>query len=240
MTVAQTATDAFTLSIIRNAIIAASEEMFVVTARTAQSPIIYDVLDFSTAITNSGGDVVAQAIATPAFVGMLDFNVKAVIDRYGAKLKPGDVIILNDPFVSGSHLNDVAVVMPIYWERELVAFAASKGHWNDVGGMSFGSWGPGRTEIFQEGLQLPPCRLYLEGRRNEDVVDIIRQNSRLPDMSIGDMEAQVAGMRAADKRIQEIIEKYGIESYRAALDYILRTGEALARTGLKTLPYHRR
>jgi len=236
MTVAQAATDAFTLSIIRNAIIAASEEMFVVTARTAQSPIIYDVLDFSTAITNRTGDVVAQAIATPAFIGMLDFNVRAVLDRYGASLKPGDIIILNDPFVSGSHLNDVAVVMPIYWERELVAFAASKGHWNDVGGMSFGSWGPGRTEIFQEGLQLPPCRLFVEGKRNEDVVDIIRQNTRLPDMSIGDMEAQVAGMRAAAKRIHETIEKYGIESYRAAIDYILKSGEALARAGLKTLP----
>ncbi len=229
--------DVFTLSIVRNAIIAASEEMFAVTARTAQSPIIYDVLDFSTAITDHTGDVVAQAIATPAFVGMLDFNVKAVINWYGAStLAPGDIIILNDPFLSGSHLNDVAVVMPIHIETELVGFAVSKGHWNDVGGMSFGSWGPGRTEIFQEGLQLPPCRLYVQGKRNEDLVSVIRRNSRLPDMSIGDMEAQVAGLRAAAKRIEEIIRKYGRATYDATLDYIFTSGAALAKSGLQKLP----
>jgi N-methylhydantoinase B len=231
-----TLTDTFTLSIIRNAIIAASEEMFVVTARTAQSPIIYDVLDFSTAVTDPQGNVVAQAVATPAFIGMLDFNVKVVLDRFGANLKPGDAIILNDPFVSGSHLNDVAIVMPIHNEGILVGFAASKGHWNDIGGMSFGSWGPGRTEIYQEGLQLPPCRLYTEGERNEDLVEIIRYNSRLPDMSIGDMEAQVAGLRAAEKRVQEIIRKYGLQSYREALDYILQSGSSLAKAGLEKLP----
>jgi N-methylhydantoinase B len=229
--------DAFTISIVRSSILAAADEMFAVTARTSQSPIIYDVLDFSVAITSAEGDVIAQAVATPAFIGMLDFNVKACIARFAPiVLAPGDVVILNDPFLSGSHLNDVAVVMPIYAQETLVAYAVSKGHWNDIGGMSFGSWGPGRTEIFQEGLQIPPVRLYIKGQRNEELVDLIRANSRLPDMCEGDMEAQVAGMRAAGRRIEDIIAKYSQAVYYNALDNILTSGAAMAKAGLSRLP----
>lgn len=229
--------DAFTLTIVSNAILAASEEMFLVTARTAKSPIIYDVLDFSTAITDRVGDVIAQAVAVPAFIGMLDFNVRGVLAKFDeSALEPGDVIILNDPYISGTHLNDVAVVMPIYALDKLVAFAASKGHWNDVGGMSFGSWGPGRTEIFQEGLQLPLCKVYAAGKPNQAVIDIIAANSRLPEVSIGDMEAQIAGMRSAARRIQEIIHKYGLETYDAAVQHVFNNGRAIAKERLKTLP----
>ena len=229
--------DPFTLNILHSALISASEEMFTVTARTAKSPIIYDVLDFSTAITDPEGNVTAQALAVPVFVGMLDFNVKAVLAKYGKQgLEPGDIIIVNDPYISGTHLNDVCVIMPVFHEGTLVAFTASKGHWNDVGGMSFGSWGPGRTEIYQEGLQIPLCKLYERGKVNTAVIDIIRINSRLPDSSIGDLEAQIAGMRVADKRIRALIGKYGIETYFDALRHIIDTGEQIARKRLKKLP----
>lgn len=229
--------DPFTLSIIHNALVSASEEMFTVTARTAKSPIIYDVLDFSTAITDPEGNVTAQAIAVPVFVGMLDFNVKGILARYGARgLRPGDVVILNDPYISGTHLNDVAVVLPVYHGERLVAFTTSKGHWNDVGGIAFGSWGPGRTEIYQEGLQIPPCKLYEAGRLNTDLVEVVKANSRLPEMCIGDLEAQVAGLRVAASRIHRIIEKYGLESYFAALDYIAANGRQIASNRLKELP----
>lgn len=236
----RTTPDAFTLNIIHNSLIYASEEMFTVTARTAKSPIIYDVLDFSTAITDPQGNVTAQAVATPAFIGVLDFNVKGVLAKFSPKgFRPGDIIILNDPYISGTHLNDVAVVMPIFHKDTLVAFAVSKGHWNDVGGMNFGSWGPGRTEIFQEGLQIPPIKLFIEGEPNQDVIEIIRLNSRLPDYIIGDMEAQVAGLRVADKRISKIIKKYGMETYFETLEHILKTGEQRARNRLKQLPQGR-
>lgn len=232
-----TASDRFTLNIIQNALISASEEMFTVTARTARSPIIYDVLDFSAGITDAEGNVTAQALACPVFVGVMDFNVKATLARYGPQgLQPGDVIILNDPYVSGTHLNDVAVIMPIFHRDRLVAFAASKGHWNDVGGIAFGSWGPGRTEIYQEGLQIPFCKLYAEGRVNSEILDIIRANSRLPDYCIGDLEAQVAGVRVAGKRINHIIEKYGPEAYFAAASHILQSGEQMAKSRLQGLP----
>ena len=229
--------DAFTLNIIHNALVSACEEMFTVTARTAKSPIIYDVLDFSTAITDPKGDVTAQAVAVPVFVGMLDFNVKGILKKYGAGgLRPGDVMILNDPYISGTHLNDVCVVMPFFFRDRLVGFGASKGHWNDVGGMTFGSWGPGRTEIFQEGLQIPICRLYDAGRLNVDILEIIKSNSRIPDMCMGDLEAQVAGLRVAAERVGKIILKYGKEAYFAAIESIHRAGEEIARKRLRDLP----
>jgi len=142
-------TDPFTISIVKNALISAAEEMFTVTARTAQSPIIYDVLDFSTAITDHDGNVTAQATGIPLFIGIFDYTVKGVIGKYGLKeFRDGDVIVLNDPYMSGTHLNDVGVVAPIFFRDALVGFTASKGHWLDVGAMAFGSWGPGRTEIY--------------------------------------------------------------------------------------------
>ncbi len=234
---ARASTDAFTMNIIQNALISASEEMFTVTARTAKSPIIYDVLDFSTAITDPEGNVTAQAVAVPVFVGMLDFNVKGILKKYGpGGLHPGDVIILNDPYISGTHLNDVCVIMPFFYGETLLGFGASKGHWNDVGGITFGSWGPGRTEIYQEGLQIPPCKLFDAGKSNSDILEIIKANSRIPEMCMGDLEAQVAGLRVAARRMEKIIEKYGIETYFATLQYIRRTGEQIARQRLKELP----
>ena len=232
--------DAFTLNIIHNALVSASDEMFTVTARTAKSPIIYDVLDFSAALTDPEGNVTAQAVSCPVFVGVLDFTVKGVLKKYGREgLRSGDVIILNDPYISGTHLNDVAIVMPIFYRDTLVAFAASKGHWNDIGGMTFGSWGPGRTEIFQEGLQIPPCKVYAEGKPSVDILEIIKANCRIPEMSIGDLEAQVAGVRVAGKRVGKIIDKYGLETYFAAVENILRTGEQTARNRLQSLPQGR-
>src|SRR5208337_213634 len=232
--------DAFTLNIIHNALVSASDEMFTVTARTAKSPIIYDVLDFSAALTDPEGNVTAQAVSCPVFVGVLDFTVRGVLKKYGREgLRPGDVIILNDPYISGTHLNDVAIVMPIFYRDTLVAFAASKGHWNDIGGITFGSWGPGRTEIFQEGLQIPPCKGNVEGKPSLDILEIIKANCRIPEMSIGDLEAQVAGVRVAGKRVGKIIDKYGLETYFAAVENILRTGEQTARNRLLSLPHGR-
>ena len=229
--------DAFTLNIIHNALVSACDEMFTVTARTAKSPIIYDVLDFSAAVADPRGNVTAQAVSCPVFVGVLDFTVRGVLKKYGKEgLRPGDVIILNDPYLSGTHLNDVAIVMPVFYRDTLVAFAASKGHWNDIGGITFGSWGPGRTEIFQEGLQIPPCKIYSEGQPNDDVMEIIKRNSRMPEMSIGDLEAQVAGVRVAGRRIGRIIDKYGLETYFAAVESILAAGEQIAKNRLITLP----
>jgi len=230
--------DPFTLAILRNALISAAEEMFTVTARTAQSPIIYDVLDFSTALTDPEGNVTAQATGIPLFIGIFDYTVKGVIAKLGLKnFADGDVIVVNDPYMSGTHLNDVGVVAPIFFKDRLVGFAASKGHWLDIGGMAFGSWGPGRTEIYQEGLQVPPSKLYAGGKPNEDIISILRANSRIPNAIIGDMEAQVAGIRVASKRVAKIIDKYGLETYQEAIEKMMADGEKLARRRLAEIPH---
>ncbi len=231
-------TDPFTLGIVKNALISAAEEMFTVTARTAQSPIIYDVLDFSTAITDPAGNVTAQATGIPLFIGIFDYTVKGVIAKYGlGEFSDGDVIIVNDPYMSGTHLNDVGVVAPIFFQHKIVGFTASKGHWLDIGGMAFGSWGPGRTEIYQEGIQIPPSKLYIGGKPNQDIISILRANSRIPNAIIGDMEAQVAGLRVAGKRVVKIIEKYGIDTYQETIEKTMADGESLARRRLASVPH---
>lgn len=229
--------DAFTLMIVHNALVSAAEEMFTVTAKTAKSPIIYDVLDFSAAITDHQGDVVAQSTGIPLFIGIFDYTVKGVLQRFGVKgFAAGDVVILNDPYMSGTHLNDVGVVMPIFVDNELIAFATNKGHWNDIGGSHFGSWGPESVEIYQEGLQIPPSKLYRAGEVNQELIDLIGQNSRIPDYVLGDLQAQVASLRVASRRINSLAAKYGLEAVRSAMTKILRDGETIARRKMKDLP----
>lgn len=236
----RTRTDQFTLNIVRNALISAAEEMFTVTARTAKSPIIYDVLDFSTAITDATAKVTAQATGIPLFIGVFDYTVHGLMKKFPPEsLVEGDVILLNDPYMSGTHLNDVGIIAPIFWKDKLVAFGAAKGHWLDIGGMAFGSWGPGRTEIYQEGIQMPPVKLFEGGKIDRDIVDILKENSRMPSFLVGDMEAEVAGLRVASRRVKRIIEKYGLETYQEACEKILSDGEKLARGRLTKLPHGR-
>ncbi|MEM1732241.1 MAG: hydantoinase B/oxoprolinase family protein [Desulfurococcaceae archaeon] len=226
----------FTLEIIKNAIIVANEEMFYAWARTAKSPVIYEVLDFSVGITNAKGDLVAEAPGVPGFSGVLDFVVKEAIEKWIHDLHPGDVIVNNVPYGSGTHLNDVALIAPIFYKDVLVGFTATKGHWSEVGGMAFGSWNPHATEIYQEGLQLPNVKLYVEGRPNKDVIDIILANSRLPDNTLDDMESQVASMRVAARRIISLVDKYGLDAVLTAMERIIEDGERYARIRLRELP----
>lgn len=228
--------DYFTLEIIKNGLVVANEEMFQSFARTAKSPVIYEVLDFAVGMTDGEGNLVAQAPGVPAFSGVLDFAAQEVIEKWKNDLKPGDVIISNVPYKSGTHLNDVTLALPIFEKDEFIAMILNKGHWSEIGGMAFGSWNPNSTEIYQEGLLLPCVKLYSEGKRNRDVVEIILENSRLPEYTLGDMEAQVASMKVASKRIHNLVEKYGLESVKTAMEKLLVDGEKYSRLKLKSLP----
>lgn len=168
--------DPFTLEIIKNGLIVASEEMFYSWGRTAKSPVIYEVLDYAVGLIDRRGvDIVTQAPGVPGFTGVLDFAAKEVVEKWGDDIQPGDVFVSNVPYDSGTHLNDVTLVMPIFYRDERAGFAAAKGHWSEVGGMHFGSWTSDSTEIYQEGLQLPCVKLYVEGEPNKDVIDIYNQ-----------------------------------------------------------------
>lgn len=230
--------DPFTLEIVKDSLLAAGDEMFVALARTSMCPIIYEVLDYASGLTDAKGNLLTQGNGVTGFIGMLTFMVKETLKKYpGDELKPGDVIIINDPYNGGgSHLSDVGLVMPIFYKDELIAFSANKAHWTEVGGKDPGSFTNDATDIFQEGLQFNCIKLYDEGKVNEGIVEIIRSNVRFPDLSLGDMWAQVAATRTGERRIRELCDKYSKETILAAIENLLDHGEIISRKELAKLP----
>jgi N-methylhydantoinase B len=230
--------DPFTVGIIREQLIAAAEESFIALGRSSQSPIIYEVLDYACAITDTRGDIIAQANGVPGFLGTLTFAVKAILEKFPiADIAPGDVFMNNDPYRGGgNHLSDVALIAPIFYEDEIVAFAVNKAHWTEVGGMAAGSWTTDSTEIYQEGLQFPAIHLYCGGEIIQSLVDLIAANVRTPDSTLGDMFAGVASLRRAEARVLEICQRYGLEAFKYSVRSVLDHGETLARQALAQLP----
>lgn len=230
--------DPFTAEIIRESLVAVAEEMFVSLQRTSQSTIIYEVLDFACGITDDRAQLIAQTNGVTAFAGILTYTVQSVLDKFGPdEIRQGDVFATNDPYSGGgTHLSDVAMVMPLFYRGELLGFAANKAHWTEVGGKDPGSWTTDATEIYQEGLQLPCVRLYIDGTPLPSLVDVIRANVRTPDMSLGDMYAQAAGLRMAARRFEEMCSKYGVDQVKVGIAYLLEQGERQVRLDLEKLP----
>lgn len=230
--------DPITSSVIQASLVAAADEMFAVLKKTAMSPIIYEVLDVGTGITDAKGDLVSSGAGIPTFVGVLDKAVKRILELHGAdSIRDGDLFVTNDPYFGGvTHLSDVVVALPVFAGGRCVAWAASIAHWNDIGGATPGSMAVDVTEIFQEGLRLPAVRLFEDGKPIASVFDIIAANSRLPDFVKGDLWAQVAAARKAEIRIRQLVESYGAQAYAAALEALFEEGERRGLAGLAQLP----
>jgi N-methylhydantoinase B len=231
--------DPITLEIIQSSLQSISEEMFGAMRKTAMSPIIYEVLDMATAITDAEGNLASSGAGIPGFVGVLDKAVKRIMQVNGepGEIGPGDVFATNDPFYGGvTHLSDVVLAMPVFAGDELVAWTANMAHWNDVGGMVPGSISNEATQIFQEGLRLPAVKLIAGGAPIKSVLEIMKCNSRLPDFLQGDMWAGIAAVRIGEKRILELIEKYGRDTFEAAMALYLDYGEQVSRRALADLP----
>jgi N-methylhydantoinase B len=231
-------TDPITLEIIQNSLQSISDEMFAAFRKTAMSAIIYEVLDLGTGITDGEGNLASSGAGIPAFVGVLDKAVKRIIELNDVDaFRPGDIFATNDPFYGGvTHLNDVVLAMPVFAEGELVAWTANIAHWNDVGGMVPGSISNEAKEIFQEGLRLPAIKLISEGTPIKSVVEIMKVNSRLPDFLQGDMWAGIAAARVGERRIVDLVDKYGLETFQNALRVFMDYGEQVARRALAELP----
>ncbi len=228
--------DRFTMDVLREAFLAVTDEMFVSLQRTSQSPVIYEVLDFAVGLTDARGELVSQDNGIAGFLGPLGEAVRDTLVRV-PDLAPGDVVATNDPFSGGgSHLSDVAMLRPIFVDDELVAFAGAKGHWTEVGGKDPGSWTADSVEIFQEGLQLPFVRVGRGGELDRDLEAVIRANSRLPDMTIGDLTAFAACLEVAERRVLELCHRYGTETVVAAMRAVHERSEALARAAVARLP----
>jgi N-methylhydantoinase B len=230
--------DPFSLEIVQEGLIAIADEMFVTTQRTSQSTIIYEVLDFAVGLTDAEGGLITQGNGVTLFLGTLGPGVRAAIDRFGVDgIREGDVLLTNDPYGGGgTHLSDVTVLMPIFYDGELVSFAINKAHWTEVGGKDPGSVSTNTTEIYQEGLQFPVVKLYDRGEANEAVFDVIAANVRVPAMSIGDLHAQLASVRLAARRFAELGDKYGIDFVKASIARVRERSAELTRRELALLP----
>jgi len=229
--------DRFTLDVIAAGLDSAATEMFEVLRKTAMSPIIYEVLDVGTGITDARGALVSSGAGIPSFVGVLDKSITAIIAKLGDAIAEGDIYLTNDPNYGGvTHLNDIVVAEPVFCEDECVAWVASIAHWGDVGGRTPGSMSTETTEIIAEGLRLPIVRLFEQGRQNNAVFDIITTNSRLPEFVKGDLWAQVSAGRRASVIIRQLCARYGVKAVQAAIDDVRSVGERRAYAGLSTLP----
>jgi N-methylhydantoinase B len=234
--VTQTQADPITLEIIQSSLQAISDEMFAALRKTAMSAIIYEVLDAGTAITDGQGNLASSGAGIPAFVGVLDKAVQRILE-VNDDVRPGDVFATNDPFFGGvTHLNDVVLAMPVFAGDRLIAWTANIAHWNDVGGMVPGSISNEATEIFQEGLRLPAVKLIQEGEPLDSVMRIMQTNSRLPDFLQGDMWAGIAAVRVGERRILDLVAKYGVDTFVTALEHFMDYGEQVVLRALQELP----
>jgi N-methylhydantoinase B len=226
--------DPATFEVVKNALYCAAEEMKVVLAKTAYSPLLKLAGDYSCGLFDVRGEMVAQGPDLPIHLGSMPLAVKAVIQASGT-FEPGDVFIHNDPYFGGSHLPDVNVVTPAFHEGTLLGFACVRAHWPDIGSATPGSYGA-TTEIYGEGLRLPPVRLQAAGVPNRDVEAIIFTNVRTPEERRGDLRAQLAANHRGVTRLQELARKLGVDRLLGIMQDVLDYSERMMRRMLAALP----
>jgi N-methylhydantoinase B len=230
------AADAVTREIINGKLLATVDEMAIVLARASMSPVVYEVLDFACGICDGRGDLVAQTNGITIFTGTFSRQVHFVIERFGTEMKPGDTFLTNDPFEGGTHACDFAVIRPIFCDGERIAWGIAVAHLLDVGGAVAGSIPPDATSVFQEGLRLSGVRLTRDDKPIDDIVRIVTENVRLPRLALGDINAELAAVRIAERRILETAAKYGIAALDETFRFLLATSEARARAVIAELP----
>ena len=224
--------DPVVTEIVRNGLIAATEEMKTNLMRTAYNMIIYEALDFTVGLFDANGNTVSIGLGLPMFIRGMSETVKAKIAHFNGDLEPGDILLTNDAYITGSHLNHMTFTVPIFHDGELIGFSCCMAHWPDVGGTLSGS----TTDIYSEGLQMPIVKIYRKGVINDELVSIITTNVRLPERAMGDFRAQIAAVKTGEKRYLEMLRKYGRDDVLAAIDAIMDQSERLARDRVLAMP----
>ena len=222
------ALDPITAELVSSALIYASEEMGIAVREAAYSPNIKERLDHSCALFDARGRLVAQAEHIPVHLGSLPWGLRRVVAwlaERGRRLEPGDMIVVNDPYLAGTHLNDVTVIRAIYHRGRHVGYAANKAHHTDVGGAVPGSMPPDARDLFAEGCVIAPTLLMRADQVVDETIELIRSNSRTPESRAGDLRAQIAGNVVGERRFLELVERYGLAIVEAALDKALADGE---------------
>tara|TARA_X000000950_G_scaffold195149_1_gene235119 strand:+ start:3511 stop:5223 length:1713 start_codon:yes stop_codon:yes gene_type:complete len=229
-------TDPVTSEIIRNSLNSAAEQMKKALVRSAFSPIIYEVLDFASAIYDKNYCMLSQSPSLPGFMGTLSFCVEQAVKEVGGEenIFDGDIIIYNNPYGSGSHSQDAALVKPVFIENKLIGYTAIKAHWLDTGGKE--PYSTDTVDVFQEGTIYPGLKLYKKGKLEEDIFKLIKANSRVPKAIEGDLNAQLNGIIAGANALKRIVNKFGYKLFYASVLEIYEHGEKLVRKSLEKIP----
>ena len=232
--------DPITLSVLAGRMEQIADEMDATLFRAAFNPIIAEAHDASHGLYHavSGDTLVQGKSGLPIFVGVMSFAVKAVIEKAAkdGDLQDGDIYIFNDAHIGGTHLSDMRLVRPYYHAGQLFCYLASVGHWHDVGGAVPGNYNPAATDVFQEAFNLPPVKLARAGKVNQDIIDILMRNTRLPQSAMGDLNGQLGALDLGVKRMDELLDEYGGATITAALEALGHRAEALMRSELTELP----
>ena len=218
--------------IVRNGLVAVTEEMKINLMRTAYNMIIYEALDFTVGLFDAEGNTVSIGLGLPMFIRGMSDTVKAKIKHFGTSIDPGDILLTNDAYITGSHLNHMTFTVPIFHDGEIVAYSCCMAHWPDVGGTLM----EGTTDIFSEGLQMPIVKIYRKGEPNEELIEVIRMNVRLPERAMGDFRAQLAAVKTGERRFLDMLARYGRDGVLTSIRAIMDQSEAIARERVSAMP----
>jgi N-methylhydantoinase B len=229
--------DPITLEVVKNALSSVADEMALVLMRSAYSPVVRDSMDYSTALCDRHGQVIAQGLTLAVQLGAFPDAMRHLKAQYAGNMRPGDIFIMNDPYgAGGQHLPDIYVIKPLFWEGEIEGYACTMAHHSDVGGIAPGSVAIHATDIYQEGLRLPMLKLYQAGEPNETLFSIIEKNTRQPVQVLGDLRAQLAACAVAERGFSALLRRYGGIAVRPYLDAIMDQAERLMREFIRGMP----
>jgi N-methylhydantoinase B len=225
--------DPFTTEVIRSSLVAITSEMKTNLMRTAYHTIIYEAEDFTVGLFDADGNTISIGLGLPMFIRGLSDAIKAKIAHWGREnIEPGDILLTNDSYIMGSHLNHMIFTLPIFNDGELVAFSSSMAHWQDIGGQLGGV----TRDIFSEGLQMPFVKSFRAGKENPEITSIIKANVRVPERAMGDMRAQLASIRTGERRVMRLLRRYGNQAFKDSVRLVYDQSEKLARAAVRQIP----
>src|SRR6516165_5627719 len=228
--------DPIEFELFKNSLFSIADEMAMTIFRTTYSGVLKDNMDYSTAMFDGSGNLAAQGLTLPGHRGPMPTAMAAIQEAFAGRIEPGDVFILNDPFQGGMHLPDIFVFKPIFCGGELLAWAGTVCHHTDVGGRVPGSNASDSTEIYQEGLRIPPLKLFERGVLNTTLETLIKINVRVPDRVWGDLSAQFAAAQVGKRGLEKLMQRYGADEVDADMQELLDYAERLTRQEIKTWP----
>jgi len=230
--------DPITFEVVNNALIGVAEQMAATILRTSYSTVVREMLDYSTAVFDPKGRIIAQSCRIPIHLNSMSRSLRSTLDEaiQIEEWRPGDIVLTNDPYMGGQHLPDIQTFLPVFSEGELVAICGTLAHHLDVGGMRPGSYAGDAVEIYQEGLRLPPIKIFEEGKLNERLFALIGANIRQPETTIGDLRSQTAALEIGRDGVLELVGRYGVGGLADCMEHAIKMSEKRLRDKLRQLP----